>query len=114
MPSDAVNILVVDDLPENRLSYRSILESLGQNLIEARSGEEALGHILREEFAVILLDVNMAGMNGFETAALIRKRKKSIHTPIIFLTAFADDVRVSEGYAHGAVDYIPTPVVPEI
>ncbi len=70
--------------------------------------------MLRQRFAVILLDVNMPGLNGFETASLIRQRRKSAHTPIIFLTAFADEVRVAEGYAHGAVDYIPTPVVPEI
>ncbi|MFO0849025.1 MAG: response regulator [Gemmataceae bacterium] len=70
--------------------------------------------MLRTEFAVILLDVQMPGMDGFETAALIRQRRRSAHTPIIFLTAFADEVRATEGYAHGAVDYIPTPVVPEV
>ena len=94
--------------------YRSILEELGQNLITARSGEEALKLVLKHEFAVILLDVNMPGMNGFETATLIRNRKKSSHTPIIFLTAFTDEVRMAQGYASGAVDYLPTPVVPEI
>ena len=112
--ADATNILVVDDLPEKILVYRSILEELGQNLVTVNSGQEALGQILRTEFAVILLDVNMPGMDGLETAALIRKRRRSAHTPIIFLTAFADEVRAAEGYAHGAVDYIPTPVVPEI
>ncbi len=80
----------------------------------ARSGEEALKLVLQQEFAVILMDVNMPGMDGFETASLIRKRKKSSHTPIIFLTAFADEMRIAQGYASGAVDYIPTPVVPEI
>ena len=78
------------------------------------SGEEALKLLLEREFAVILLDVNMPGMSGLETAALIRGRRKSRHTPIIFVTAFADDVQTVEGYALGAVDYILTPVVPEI
>jgi signal transduction histidine kinase len=109
------NILVVDDLPDKLLAYRSILEELGQNLITVGSGEEALKEVLQRDFAVMLIDVNMPpGMSGLETAALIRKRKRSALTPIIFLTAFADEVRVVEGYAHGAVDYILTPVVPEI
>jgi len=111
---DRVNILIVDDLPENQLVYRSILEEYGQNLMTARSGEEALKLVLKYEFAVILLDVNMPGMNGFEIATLIRGRKKSARTPIIFLTAFTDEVRMAQGYASGAVDYLPTPVVPEI
>ena len=114
MNDDAANILVVDDLPEKLLAYQTILEDLGQRLITARSGEEALGLVLRHEFAVILLDVNMPGMSGPEAATLIRRRKRSAHTPIIFLTAFADEVRVAEGYAQGAVDYILTPVVPDI
>ena len=109
-----VDILIVDDLPEKLIIYQSILEELGQNLITVRSGEEALKMVLQHEFAVILLDVNMPGMDGFETASLIRKRKKSAHTPIIFLTAFTDDVHAAQGYASGAVDYLPTPVVPEI
>jgi signal transduction histidine kinase len=112
--SDKTNILIVDDLPEKVLVYRSILEDLGQNLVFARSGDEALREVLRQEFAVILLDVNMPGMNGFETAALIRRRKKSALTPIIFITAFGDEVHQAEGYAQGAVDYILAPVVPEI
>ncbi|MDB5478897.1 MAG: luxQ 2 [Alphaproteobacteria bacterium] len=111
---DPVNILIVDDLDEKILVYKTMLEELGQNLIFARSGEEALKLVLKEEFAVILLDVNMPGMNGFETASLIRQRKKSSHTPIIFLTAFNDEIRMAQGYASGAVDYLPTPVVPEI
>ena len=112
--ADATNILVVDDLPEKILVYRSILEELGQRIVAVNSGEEALGQVLKTEFAVILLDVQMPGMDGLETAALIRRRRRSAHTPIIFLTAFADEVRAAEGYAHGAVDYISTPVVPEI
>ncbi len=112
--AEPTNILVVDDLPEKLLAYRTVLEELGENVVTARSGEEALGLVLRHEFAVILLDVTMPGMDGFETAALIRRRRRSAHTPIIFLTAFADEVRAAEGYAHGAVDFILTPVVPEI
>jgi signal transduction histidine kinase/DNA-binding response OmpR family regulator len=112
--ADKTNILVVDDLPEKLLVYQTILEELGQNLIAARSGAEALKQVLRHEFAVILLDVNMPGMDGFETAALIRQRKRSAYTPIIFVTAFADDVCAARGYAQGAVDYILAPVVPEV
>src|SRR5438552_10165032 len=111
---DKAKILVVDDLGENLLSYQAILEDLGQELVLVRSGEEALREILRNDFAVILLDVNMPGLGGLETASLIRKRKRSAHTPIIFITAFTDELRVSEGYAHGAVDYISNPVVPAI
>ena len=112
---DKVNILVVDDLPEKLLVYQAILEELGQDLVMARSGRGgAAGRCCKHDFAVILLDVNMPGMDGFETAALIRQRKRSAHTPIIFLTAFTDELRVAEGYALGAVDYISTPVVPEI
>jgi signal transduction histidine kinase len=111
---EKAKILVVDDLQENLLSYQAILEDLGQELVLVGSGEEALKEVLKNDFAVILLDVNMAGMDGLETAALIRKRKRSAHTPIIFITAFTDELRVSEGYAHGAVDYISSPVVPAI
>ena len=112
--ADRVKILVVDDLPEKLLVYRVILEDLGEELVTALSGTEALRHVLNNDFAVILLDVNMPDMDGFETAALIRNRKRSAHTPIIFVTAFTDEVRLAEGYAHGAVDYIQAPVVPEI
>ena len=107
-------ILVVDDLAENLLVYQTILEELGQELVMASSGEEALKQVLTHDFAVVLLDVNMPGMDGFETAALIRKRKRSALTPIIFITAFTDELRVTEGYAHGAVDFIRTPIVPPI
>jgi signal transduction histidine kinase/DNA-binding response OmpR family regulator len=108
------NILIVDDLPEKHLVYKSILNELGQNLIFANSGQEALKQVLQRDFAVILLDVNMPGMDGFETASLIRKRKKSAGTPIIFLTAFSDEVHATQGYASGAVDYLSTPVMPEV
>lgn len=113
-PHERVNILIVDDLPEKLIVYRTILEELGQNLIFAGSGEEALKLVLAHDFAVILLDVNMPGMDGFETAALIRKRRKSAATPIIFLTAFVDDVHAAQGYATGAVDFLLTPVPPEV
>src|SRR5687768_15978141 len=107
MPNaERAKILVVDDLPEKLMVYQVILNELDQELVYARSGEEALKLILKHQFAVILLDVNMPGMDGFETAGLIRQRKKSAHTPIIFITAFADEIRMAEGYAQGAVDYI--------
>jgi signal transduction histidine kinase/DNA-binding response OmpR family regulator len=109
------NILVVDDRPDKHIVFRAILEDLGQNLVTATSGEEALKHILRRDFAVILLDVNMPGLDGLETAALIRSRAKSKHVPIIFITAdYTDEVRTSKGYSLGAVDYMISPVVPEI
>lgn len=112
--TEKVNILVVDDLPEKLLVMDSVLAELGQTLITASSGEEALRKVLEHDFAVILLDVNMPGMDGFETAAFIRKRRKSAHTPIIFITAFSDEMHTAQGYSLGAVDYILSPVVPEI
>jgi signal transduction histidine kinase/DNA-binding response OmpR family regulator len=115
MPVDEkTKILIVDDMPDKLLVYRTILDELNLNLITVPSGEEALRAVLNHDFAAILLDVNMPGMNGFETAALIRGRKRSAHVPIIFLTAFADEVRAEEGYAHGAVDYITTPIIPTV
>ncbi|MEO8589147.1 MAG: response regulator [Flavobacteriales bacterium] len=113
-PAEVTDILVVDDLPEKLLVYRTVLENPDLNIVTARSGQDALRKVLEGEFAVILLDVSMPGMDGFETAQLIRQRKRSAATPIIFLTAFNDDMRMAQGYASGAVDYIPTPVVPEI
>ncbi|MDB5351481.1 MAG: hypothetical protein JWN86_2728 [Planctomycetota bacterium] len=108
------NILIVDDLPEKILVFRTILECLGQNLVTALSGREALRHLLDREFAVILLDVNMPDMDGFETAAMIRNRRQTADTPIIFITAFSDEMHTAQGYSLGAVDYILTPVVPAI
>ena len=112
---DKVNILLVDDQPARLLSYESILSSLGQNLIMAHSGAEALERLMADEFAVVLLDVNMPGMDGFETATLIHEHPRYEKTPIIFITG----VHVSEldrllGYKIGAVDYVAIPVVPEI
>ncbi len=112
---DRADILIVDDRPDKLLVYGTILEDLGQNLFTATSGEQALKQVLERDFAVILLDVNMPGMDGLETAALIRKRGRSAHIPIIFVTAdFNDDHHMAKGYALGAVDYIASPVVPEI
>jgi response regulator RpfG family c-di-GMP phosphodiesterase len=115
-PADEkVNILIVDDRPDKLLAHETVLADLDQNLVRATSGREALRCLLRQDFAVILLDVNMPGMDGFETAALIRKRQRSETTPIIFISAVSDtDTHVSRGYSLGAVDYILTPVVPEI
>jgi PAS domain S-box-containing protein len=109
------SILIVDDVPSNLLALSSCLAPLGHEMVLAHSGEEALGEVLRHDFAVILLDVVMPGMDGFETASLIRQRDRSRLTPIIFLTA---GDRLSEqilrGYSVGAVDYIHKPVNPEI
>ncbi|MEZ0333363.1 MAG: response regulator [Gemmatimonadales bacterium] len=111
---DRVNILLVDDQPANLVALEAMLQGLGQNLIRAESGREALKWLLTHEFAVILLDVKMPDMDGFETASLIRQRDKSRHTPIIFLTA-ADKshTQAVRGYSVGAVDYLVKPVVPE-
>src|SRR4051794_24224538 len=111
---DRVNILLVDDQPANLLALEAMLQGLGQNLIKAESGREALKWLLDYDFAVILLDVKMPEMDGFETATLIRQRDKSRHTPILFLTA-ADNTHTQavRGYAVGAVDYLVKPVVPE-
>jgi two-component sensor histidine kinase/CheY-like chemotaxis protein len=112
--SKRVDILIVDDLPEKHLVYRASLDGLDQNIVSVSSGEDALQKLLDRDFAVILLDVNMPGMSGHETAKLIRQRRRSRYTPIIFVTAFADEAQTAEGYALGAVDYILSPVVPEI
>jgi signal transduction histidine kinase len=112
---DKVNILLVDDQPARLLSYETILDDLGQNLVQARSGLEALEKLMKDEFAVVLLDVSMPGMDGFETASLIHEHPRFERTPIIFVTG----VHVTEldrlkGYKLGAVDYVYIPVVPEI
>ena len=111
---DRVNILLVDDQPANLIALEAMLQGLEQNLIKAESGREALKWLLTHEFAVILLDVKMPEMDGFETASLIRQRDKSRHTPILFLTANDDtQTQAVRGYAVGAVDYLVKPVVPE-
>ena len=114
MSEEKANILVVDDLPEKLLVFSSILEELGQNLVLVRSGSEALREVLAREFAVLLLDVNMPDIDGLETAKLIRQYKRSAHTPIIFITAYADEMQTSQGYSLGAVDYILSPVRPDV
>src|ERR1700757_2359639 len=112
---DKVNILLVDDQPARLLTYRTVLNELGQNLVSARSGVEALEKLMKDEFAVVLLDVSMPDMDGFEAARLIHQHPRFEKTPIIFVTG----VHVSEldrltGYKLGAVDYVSIAVVPEI
>jgi signal transduction histidine kinase/DNA-binding response OmpR family regulator len=116
MPSKLrANILLVDDNPKNLFALEATLESLGENLVKANSGEEALKYLLKQDFAVILLDVQMPGMDGFEIARLIRDRERSRHTPIIFLTGISkSDEHIIKGYSLGAVDYLVKPIVPEI
>src|SRR2546426_9897252 len=113
--NDKVNILLVDDQPARLLTYETILSELGQNLVCARSGLEALERLIKEEFAVVLLDVSMPDMDGFEAARLIHEHPRFEKTPIIFVTG----VHVTEldrlkGYKAGAVDYVSIPLVPEI
>jgi PAS domain S-box-containing protein len=113
-PSEKVNILLVDDQPNNLLALESILEGMG-NLVTAESGSRALKQLLDREFAVVLLDVQMPDLDGFETAQLIRQRDRSRETPIIFLTALSrSETNVFRGYELGAVDYIFKPFHPEI
>lgn len=110
-----INILMVDDEPANLLALEGILEPLGQRLLRAQSGTEALRHMLETDFAVILLDVRMPGMNGIEAATLIRSRPRSRSTPIIFLTGEEkSEDAMFEGYSAGAVDYLMKPVVPAV
>src|SRR5947208_10992048 len=115
MSEEKVSILLVDDHIENLVALEALLSNLGQNLVRAQSGVDALRFLLHQEFAVIILDVDMPVIDGFETAALIRDRKKSRHTPIIFLTAInKGEQHVFKGYSLGAVDYLTKPFVPEI
>jgi signal transduction histidine kinase len=108
-------ILLVDDEPKSLYALQELLSTLGESLMTAPSGEEALRLVLKHDFAVILLDVRMPGIDGFETAKLIRNRERSRLTPIIFLTAAADEMTsMFRGYEVGAVDYLMKPVVPEI
>lgn len=112
---DKVKILVVDDRSENLLAMDKLLKPLGAEVHKVDSGEKALGEVLHHQFAVILLDVQMPGMDGFETATLIHSNKQTAHIPIIFVTAInKDQSYISKGYESGAVDYLPKPIVPEI
>ena len=114
-PDDPIEILLVDDTPDKLLALEAALGDLGETIVKAESGSEALRLVLKREFAVILLDINMPAMDGFETASLIRQRRSSAHTPIIFITSFSTaDVEVYRGYSLGAVDYLFTPVTPEV
>ncbi len=112
---EKVNILLVDDQPARLLSYESILSDLGQRMVSARSGTEALQQVMKMEFAVILLDVSMPGMDGFETAAMIHEHPRYQRTPIIFVTGVhINDLDQLKGYKLGAVDYVSIPIIPEI
>jgi signal transduction histidine kinase len=114
-PSPRAKILVIDDTPSKQVALGAILAPLRQTVVTAGSGREALRLLLREDFALILLDVRMGDMDGFETAALIRQRRASEHTPIIFLTAFDQaELDMARGYSLGAVDFIFSPIVPEV
>lgn len=113
--SDPVSILLVDDSPENLLALEAVLGELGETLVRANSGEEALARVRETDFAVILLDVQMPGLSGFEVARIVRDREASRHTPIVFLTENdRDGFPVEEAYAHGAVDYLVAPFVPVV
>jgi len=112
---ELVNILLVDDQPGKLLAHEAILSELGQRIIKARNGVEALEQLLRNDFAVILLDVNMPNMDGFETASLIRQRPRFEKTPIIFITGYnTTDLDRLKGYELGAVDYLFLPIVPQV
>jgi PAS domain S-box-containing protein len=115
LPAEPVEILIVDDRAENLLALEAILERLGQRLVRAHSGDEALRLLLTHDFAVILLDVQMPGIDGFETVRLIKSRERTRYIPIIFLTAISkDEEYVFEGYSVGAVDYMTKPFKPDI
>src|SRR3954468_14358678 len=114
-PMSNARILMVDDHPANLLALEGILSPLGQELVRANSGAEALKAVLQQDFAVILMDVQMPGMDGFQTAKLIKERERSRSIPIIFLTALSRDAaNVFKGYKHGAVDYLLKPFDAEI
>ena len=114
-PEQTVNILLVDDQPEGLLALEALLQGRERNIVKTRSGREALRQLLKADFALILLDVQMPDMDGFQTAELIRQRDSSKNTPIIFLTAgHKSEANIFRGYAVGAVDYVLKPIVPEI
>jgi len=110
---NATRILIVDDRPENLLALEAILGGLGHQVLRAASGEEALKHLLVHDVALIMLDVQMPGMDGYETAAHIKSRERSRHVPIIFLTAIDREAHQAyRGYAVGAVDFLAKPFDP--
>lgn len=112
---EKTNILLVDDSPAKLLSYEAVLSDLGENLIKASSGMEALDKLLKNDVALVVMDVCMPGMDGFETAEMIHHHPRFEKTPIVFVSGInvSDDDRI-QGYRHGAVDYIPVPVTPEV
>jgi two-component system cell cycle response regulator len=116
MTSDrAIDVLLVDDRPENLLALESLLEDLDVNIAKATSGNEALSLMLKRDFGVVLLDVQMPEMDGFETAELMRGNERTKRIPIIFVTAISKEERyVFQGYEAGAVDYLFKPLIPEI
>jgi signal transduction histidine kinase len=110
-----LNILLVDDQPAKLLSYEAMLRELGENLISARSGMEALQNLLKNDIALVLMDVSMPGMDGFETAQMIHQHPRFQNTPIVFVSGIhVTEIDRLKGYAHGAVDYVPVPVIPEL
>ncbi|MFD2611816.1 response regulator [Paenibacillus gansuensis] len=112
---DTINILLVDDQPENLLTLEAVLSEENYNLVKAGSGEEALRYLLKHDFAVIVLDVQMPGMDGFQTAKLIKAREKTKHIPIIFISANSKETNhLFAGYSVGAMDYMVKPFVPQI
>jgi len=114
-PLPKANVLLVDDKSENLLALEAVLSDLNQNLLQAGSAQEALRHLLLEDFALILLDVQMPGLSGFELAELIRERERTQHTPIIFISAESiQEQNIFKGYSLGAVDYLTKPVDPDI
>ncbi len=113
-PAACARVLLVDDSADNLISLEAALEGLDAELVTARSGMEALRRLLEKDFAAIILDVKMPDMDGFQTAEMIRTRKRSRHTPIIFLTGYKSDEHLFRGYDLGAVDFLFKPVVPEI
>src|ERR1700748_3054896 len=115
MDHEKVNILLVDDQPAKLLAYEVILKELGENLVVAASGREALEYLLKNEVAVILVDVCMPELDGFELAAMIREHPRFQKTAMIFISAIqVSDIDRLRGYEMGAVDYVPVPVVPEV
>jgi signal transduction histidine kinase len=112
---EKINILMVDDQPGKLLSYEAMLGVLGENLIKAHSGMEALEHLLKTDIALVLMDVSMPGMDGFETAQMIHGHPRFQNTPIIFISGIhMTDLDRLKGYQHGAVDYVSVPVIPEL
>src|SRR6202161_4164360 len=112
---EKVNILMVDDQPGKLMTYEALLNELGENLIKARSGREALDHLLKTDIAVVLMDVSMPELDGFELADMIRQHPRFQRTAIIFISAIhLTDMDRMQGYERGGVDYISVPVIPEL